>query len=166
MRDRKNIKYIWIVQYKIDKDIEAIRNDKKNKSATIIAIITSFGLFALLCTAIYKFGVAETTLNNFEKNDKSLATKEDIFNYYRTSEVKQNFSFDSINTNCLIYVKDFKNEFCSQLESVYHGSTRAGYYNDNSGNEYLVKFDTNGYVKTLYIGNFIDGKYVDTNVVV
>lgn len=304
----------------IDKDIEAIRNDKKNKSATIIAIITSFGLFALLCTAIYKFGVAETTLNNFDENVKSLATKEDIarleeeieavdvrvqvtennmepvilalgddnhisvqkndigelhmsssdfsadtligknneyvakeligvpilaayndesdlncvfygtyndnyhwdgncvvnaydsngnlvyileavyddgtvlrsrqvskdvtnqeadiwsvmdrviiedtksgdiFNYYRTSEVKQNFSFDSINTNCLIYVKDFKNEFCSQLESVYHGSTQAGYYNDNSGNAYLVKFDTNGYVKTLYIGNFSDGKYMD-----
>ena len=62
----------------IDKDIEAIRNDKKNKSATIIAIITSFGLFALLCTAIYKFGVAETTLNNFDENVKSLATKEDI----------------------------------------------------------------------------------------
>lgn len=304
----------------IVKDIDAIHNDKKSKGATIVAIITSLGLLGLLCTSIYKFGTAETTLNNFSDDVKSLATKEDIarleeeiaavdfrvqvaensiepvvftfgnacpisvkkndsselhmnssdfsadtligenneyvakeligvpmlvtytdesdlncvfygtynnnyhwdgnclinaydsnrnlvyileavyddgkvlrsrqvskdvsnqdndiwsvmdrvmmedkqsgdiFNYYRTSEVKQNFSFEGINTNCLIYVKDFKNEFCSQLESLYHGSTQDGYYNDDSGNSYLIKFDKDGYVKTLYVGNFVDGKYKD-----
>ena len=32
---------------------------------------------------------------------------------------------------------------------------------NDSGNSYLIKFDKDGYVKTLYVGNFVDGKYKD-----
>ena len=42
----------------IDKDIEAIRNDKKNKSATIIAIITSFGLFVRKRSIVSTFKIS------------------------------------------------------------------------------------------------------------
>ncbi|MFI3201228.1 MAG: hypothetical protein R3Y54_06860, partial [Eubacteriales bacterium] len=43
----------------------------------------------------------------------------------------------------------------------YNGMTSNGMYNDTTGNAVLIKFDENGYVRTLYKGNVQNGEFND-----
>ena len=44
----------------------------------------------------------------------------------------------------------------------YHGYTSDGKFNDNTGDAYLISYDKDGYVKTLYCGGITNGMYNDT----
>ena len=58
-------------------------------------------------------------------------------------------------------VEDFRNNLTAVSEGFYCGNTSNNYYNDETGNAYIIKYAKDGTVRTLYVGNFIDGAFND-----
>ena len=85
----------------------------------------------------------------------------ETWNYYRDENILCDFEMSKVNPNCLKYVSEFKDMMRGKEEAYYCGNTSDGYYNDETGNAYLVKFDRDGTVKTFYMGKFKNGMYND-----
>ncbi|MDE7282014.1 MAG: hypothetical protein K2N85_00255, partial [Lachnospiraceae bacterium] len=99
------------------------------------------------------------------KNNGDKYTYGETWNYFRVNEFKQNFDFDSVkNNNIILYIDDFKSnlETFSILEGYYCGETANGYYNDSTGNAYMVKYAEDGTIRAIYVGVFKDG-FIDDN---
>lgn len=80
---------------------------------------------------------------------------------YSTSDVK-NFTETNVRTNDFILPDDYieKNDF--KMLKYYSGTTAKEVYNDTSGNAYEVIYYSDGTVKTLYNGQFVDGTFNDS----
>lgn len=85
----------------------------------------------------------------------------DTYTYYYEDDYTKNFNIDSVVKEDIITVDNFKEITETCLEGHYHGNISNGFYNDTTGNSYIVKYAQDGTVKTLYVGNFIDGKWND-----
>lgn len=85
----------------------------------------------------------------------------ETWNYYRDENILCDFEMSKVNPNCLKYVSEFKDMMSGKEEAYYCGNTSDGFYNDKTGNAYLVKFDRDGTVKTFYMGKFENGMYND-----
>lgn len=88
----------------------------------------------------------------------------ETWNYYKLNERSKNFVFDDAKINDIIYVSDFENDMknYSILEGYYYGKIKNGIYNDDNETEsYMMKNDQNGYVRTIYIGDFENGDFND-----
>lgn len=83
------------------------------------------------------------------------------WNYIRTNEIKKDFELNNVTEDSIINVELFKLKIDSCLESYYHGNTSDGYYNDDTGTAYWVKYAVDGTVRTLYVGRFRDGNFQD-----
>lgn len=87
----------------------------------------------------------------------------DTWSYYREDDYKKTFSLDNVEASDILTVRKFKKNIKTSLEGVYHGNTYDGFYNDNTGNAYMVKYTRDGYVRLLYRGCFVDGKFDDSS---
>ncbi len=85
----------------------------------------------------------------------------DTWRYTCINNYIQKISFDSPSENDMITPSTFRQEFCESLISRYHGNVVDGKYNDTTGDAYLIKFLSDGTVKTLYHGNFKNGDFDD-----
>lgn len=98
----------------------------------------------------------------------------DSWNYYKNSDLEKDFTIDSVEPYNIYNVaqvkKIIKEELECQIEAFYHGKTAGGLYNDQKDKDeevkkeesYLVKFSKeDGTVRTLYFGDFVDGKLCD-----
>jgi hypothetical protein len=85
----------------------------------------------------------------------------DSWSYYRDSDQNQSFDYDNVVLDNLFSVTEFKKSMNGTLESFYHGNTSNGYFNDDTGNAYYVKYAKDGTIRTLYSGNFKDGLFQD-----
>lgn len=83
------------------------------------------------------------------------------WNYIRESEIVKSFDLNSASENNLINIELFKLRTDLHLIGYYHGNTSEGFYNDDTGNAYLVKYAEDGTVRTLYAGKFKNGKFHD-----
>lgn len=72
-----------------------------------------------------------------------------------------NFNVDMLQVSDFIEVNSFPKECLGVKESLYQGKTKNGFYCDDTGNAYLVKFSENAYVRTLYYGGFKKGVFDD-----
>ncbi len=72
-----------------------------------------------------------------------------------------NKAFQVLDYNALVWVDDIKAEVCKTREGYYYGQTSNGYYNDDTGKAYSVKFFEDGTVKLVYNGNFRNGQFDD-----
>lgn len=59
-------------------------------------------------------------------------------------------------------MKEYDNK---EILSYYMGKTSNGVYNDDSGNAYLVMYNSEGFVSVYYKGNFKDGDFEDENAI-
>lgn len=87
------------------------------------------------------------------------------WNYFRLKEFSKTFEFNNAEIDDILNVSDFKDDIksFSLLEGYYYGKVQNGKYNDDEKNvSYMVKNDNNGFVRTVYIGNFKDGDFDDT----
>ncbi len=85
----------------------------------------------------------------------------DSWNYIRDKECEKDFDFDTVTNEDIMTVQDFRSTIDTYLEGFYHGNTSNGFYNDNTGDAYLVKYNEDGTVRTLYSGMFKDGIFND-----
>lgn len=85
----------------------------------------------------------------------------DSWSYIKQNDYKQSFSISDVSPINIIYVDSIKDYLCTTPESYYHGNTSNGFYNDDTGNAYLIKYNADGTIRTLYCGNIMDGKFND-----
>ncbi len=86
----------------------------------------------------------------------------DSVTYRKKDQKEKKFTLESVESGDILSTNDFKAELKEKdLEGFYHGQTRDGAYNDQSGNAYMVKYDTEGIVRTIYVGGFKGGVFND-----
>lgn len=83
--------------------------------------------------------------------------------YYRNADIKQDFDIHDAHPYDVVGSGGFVKENAERLISYYYGVTKDGEYNDDSGQAYLAKYDSDGKIAFLYKGNFVDGKPNDTS---
>ena len=83
------------------------------------------------------------------------------WNYYREKEYAMGFEFESITENEVVTIETMEDFIDTDLEGYYVGNTADGKYNDDSGDAYMVKYASDGTVKTLYKGGVHDGRFHD-----
>lgn len=86
----------------------------------------------------------------------------ETWNYiYR--EYKKNFLCEDATIKDIKDVNEFEEYLkeISWLEGYYYGNTSDGFYNDDTGNSYMIKYFEDGTVRTLYYGNFANGVFDD-----
>ncbi len=83
-------------------------------------------------------------------------------NYIRNKNKKKKFNMKNVTSSDILTVDKFKKSIKTPLEAYYCGNTSNGSYNDKTGNAYLVKYASDGTIRTLYCGNFENGKFEDS----
>lgn len=83
------------------------------------------------------------------------------WNYIREEEYNKKFEFNSVQVTDMIDVDQFIETIDTCIEGYYCGDTANGFYNDDTGSAYLVKYAEDGTVRTLYCGKFKDGQFDD-----
>lgn len=81
--------------------------------------------------------------------------------YYKTKDLKKNFTTENVKAADIIDVNTFKKDYCTKQEGYYNGNTSGGRYNDNSGKAYLIKYNKKGTIELFYSGKFVDGQPED-----
>lgn len=83
----------------------------------------------------------------------------EILKYIYLKDYYKDFDINTVDIKDIMFFDEFENYIianCS-LEEYYNGNTSDGFYNDDTGNSYLIKFFEDGTVKMLYYGNFANG---------
>ncbi len=80
-------------------------------------------------------------------------------------EIVQNgikdFSRETVSAMDLLGTDQFmRNNHCA-IRKLYSGQTVNGLYDDQTGNAYLINYDRDGKIDSLYVGCFKDGKFED-----
>lgn len=90
--------------------------------------------------------------------------------YSKTIDYPQEISLGDYEESKMIMYDDFVNSTQEKLLSYYNGKTSDGFYNDDSGNAYLIKYfkegeikveDDKNVIRTLYQGEFANGNFED-----
>lgn len=102
----------------------------------------------------------------YTDSDCKKETNEGISIRYKSNFSKQkNFTATNVRVSDLIYIESMKEYDNKEILSYYMGKTSNGVYNDDSGNAYLVMYNSEGFVSVYYKGNFKDGDFEDENAI-
>lgn len=102
----------------------------------------------------------------YTDRDCKKETNEGISIRYKSNFSKQkNFTATNVRVSDLIYIESMKEYDNKEILSYYMGKTSNGVYNDDSGNAYLVRYNSEGFVSVYYKGNFKDGDFEDENAI-
>lgn len=102
----------------------------------------------------------------YTDRDCKKETNEGISIRYKSNFSKQkNFTATNVRVSDLIYIESMKEYDNKEILSYYMGKTSNGVYNDDSGNAYLVMYNSEGFVSVYYKGNFKDGYFEDENAI-
>lgn len=102
----------------------------------------------------------------YTDRDCKKETNEGISIRYKSNFSKQkNFTATNVRVSDLIYIESMKEYDNKEILSYYMGKTSNGVYNDDSGNAYLVMYNSEGFVSVYYKGNFKDGDFEDENAI-
>ena len=86
----------------------------------------------------------------------------ETWTYDKEGEWKKDFANRYLQSECIFDEKDFYDmmdlKMNLKLEGYYNGYTSDGYFNDTNENAYMVKYTEDGYVRTLYSGQFENGQ--------
>lgn len=77
--------------------------------------------------------------------------------YFKDEEYIKNFSNDSLSDSNIINAENFMKSISLQIEGYYNGYTSEGKFNDSSEDAYLVKYNEDGSVRYLYVGQIKNG---------
>lgn len=81
--------------------------------------------------------------------------------YIREADYSQTFSSSNVTAKNIISADMFRENIAKTMEGYYYGNISDGYFNDDTGRAYLVKFFEDGTVKTLYMGKIKNGVFDD-----
>ena len=81
--------------------------------------------------------------------------------YVWNGDYKQTFANDDVVPENMISADVFLSSVNLQLYAYYSGNTSNGYFNDNTGEAYMIYINEDGTVRTLYVGKFVDGYFTD-----
>ena len=102
----------------------------------------------------------------YTDRDCKKETNEGISIRYKSNFSKQkNFTATNVRVSDLIYIESMKEYDNKEILSYYMGKTSNGVYNDDSGNAYLVMYNSGGFVSVYYKGDFRDGYFEDENAI-
>lgn len=102
----------------------------------------------------------------YTDRDCKKETNEGISIRYKSNFSKQkNFTATNVRVSDLIYIESMKEYDNKEILSYYMGKTSNGVYNDDSGNAYLVMYNSEGFVSVYYKGNFKNGYFEDENAI-
>lgn len=102
----------------------------------------------------------------YTDRDCKKETNEGISIRYKSNFSKQkNFTTINVRVSDLIYIESMKEYDNKEILSYYMGKTSNGVYNDDSGNAYLVMYNSGGFVSVYYKGDFRDGYFEDENAI-
>jgi hypothetical protein len=71
------------------------------------------------------------------------------------------FNNQSVDSKDVLYVDDVIKSSNVYMLQYYYGFSKSEKYNDSTGNAYLIKYDTDGTVLSLYKGQFLEGQPSD-----
>lgn len=105
-----------------------------------------------------------------DRTDYSTYTIGETWVYEKTESYNQKISAENLDENHILTIDGFMATFNERLAAYYSGRTSDGFYNDNTGNAFLVKYFGDGEIEgtegkaiihTLYKGRFKDGYFDD-----
>ena len=73
----------------------------------------------------------------------------------------KDFTLDDVTVKDVLHAEKFISSLEPRLAAYYSGDISDGYFNDDSGNAYMVYFFEDGTVRLLYSGRFKDGTFHD-----
>lgn len=73
----------------------------------------------------------------------------------------KDFTLDDVTVKDVLHAEEFISSLEPRLAAYYSGDISDGYFNDDSGNAYMVYFFEDGTVRLLYSGRFKDGTFHD-----
>lgn len=94
----------------------------------------------------------------------------EVWVYEKIEDYEQDISLDNYDQSKILDYDNFTEHKEGQILSYYNGDISNGYYNDNSGDAFLISYFKHGeiaeaddktVIKTLYQGKFLDGYFVD-----
>ena len=99
-------------------------------------------------------------VNVWAISEREINNENDIWKtctYYKLREYEKNLTLESITEKDILSVDNLVKTESLVLEGYYSGNISDGYYNDNTGEAHLVKYDEKGKVRYLYVGKVVDG---------
>lgn len=95
----------------------------------------------------------------------------ETWHYFRKDDYETFFEPENVTEETILTADKFikwlnennSNSDDYPIEGYYCGDTSNGYFNDDSGNAYLVKYFRNGFNRTVYVGTFKNGLFEDAN---
>lgn len=83
--------------------------------------------------------------------------------YSREDDYMMEFNFSNVTLDNVLTVNDYIEKIENSDNVIqtgyYCGRTSNGYYNDDTGNAYIIKYFPDETIRILYVGNFVDGKF-------
>ena len=73
----------------------------------------------------------------------------------------KDFTLDDVTVKDVLHAEEFISSLEPRLAAYYSGDISDGYFNDDSGDAYMVYFFEDGTVRLLYSGRFKDGTFDD-----
>lgn len=89
-------------------------------------------------------------------SEESFSTGE-TWLYEKESDFYKEFELDDVTKEQILTADSFREKICAKKIAYYYGNTSDGYFNDSTGNAYMIHYFDDGSVKLLYSGNFADG---------
>lgn len=100
---------------------------------------------------------------NSNKDEKGNEyTSGETWNYEKNKSFTQEINEDNLELKNFLTVDYVLNNIDKKITSYYKGNTSNGYYNDDSGNAYSVRYNESGDVRYLYHGKIKDGQADDS----
>lgn len=127
-----------------------------------------------ILTFLFVFSKIPAQIETIQEDINGINTKIETINRnlkYINNELGINIDFanvpdDFIESSEAVNENDEYMEVIENSDNViqtgyYSGRTSDGYYNDDTGDAYIIKYFPDGMVKTLYVGKFVDGMFND-----
>lgn len=82
--------------------------------------------------------------------------------FVREENYTKEFTLETVQPEDIFSADVFEKRLTGYLEGFYSGNTSNGQFNDDTATAYMVKYFSDGTIKTLYVGNFRNGQFNDT----
>ena len=146
-------------------------NENGHWNGTCILNIYKDDILVSIFEGTYSDGVLFSYKRVAEENDDTWIITDRIcqddynvgetFIYTKTSDYTKSFTQETVRDKQIATIDKFLASRKEVLLSYYNGRTSEGYYNDDTGDAYLVKYNDDGSINILYKGKFKDGQFND-----
>lgn len=126
--------------------------------------------FVIATEAYYDDGKRLYYEQLFSKNDEWVYSERysdagsnagDTWKFKKNDDITMKADLSAPDEGDMVIPREFIIPLGQKRTGHYHGNTSGGEYNDDTGEAYLISYDANGYVRTVYKGKFANGVFED-----